>query len=358
MSAVDIIVPCYRYGRYLRECVRSVLVQSIREVRVLILNDASPDETDKIANELVREDSRVTYIRHTVNQGHIDSYNEGISWAVSDYLLVLSADDYLLPGALERAIKIMDAHPQVALAFGNAIEMDEQGKKRTTSCIECSGEDKILCGEEFIHLSGPRNIVPTPTAIVRTCLQKQVGGYRKELPHAGDMELWFRLAAHAQVAFIKSPQAVYRRHSSNMSLSYSGQRYLPDVQQRRAALVSFFESCSSLLAEPERLRRTLFYALAGDALGLANHAFNDGDADVSALLAAYAVETCPKIMRSSGWAKLSCKKMLGVRNWQKLRSHMRSAATTLQGKASRSLWSNKSKNAQDCPDPALLSTPE
>src|SRR5581483_5079457 len=353
MSSVDIIVPCYRYGHYLRECVSSILAQSLRDLRVLIINDASPDDTDKVAAELVREDSSVSYIRHDVKRGHIDSYNEGIAWAGSDYLLLLSADDYLLPGALERAANLMDSHPEIALAFGNAIEMDEQGRKNTTACIEFDGEEIVLGGGEFFRLSGPRNIVPTPTAVVRTRVQKKVGGYRKELPHAGDMELWFRLAAHAPVGFIKEPQAVYRRHAANMSLAYSTQRYLPDVQQRRAALNCFFESCASLVPETARLRRNLFRGLAADALGLANGAFNDGDADVSAELAAFAAETSPAITRSSGWAKLTCKKMLGTRNWKALRSHMRSAVALLHRVASKSFWSEVSTGARGCSDTAL-----
>ena len=46
MSSVDVIVPCYRYAHFLRECVESILSQSIGNVRVLIIDDASPDKTD------------------------------------------------------------------------------------------------------------------------------------------------------------------------------------------------------------------------------------------------------------------------------------------------------------------------
>src|SRR3979490_235845 len=103
MSSVDVIVPCYRYGKFLRQCVESVLTQEGVAIRVMVIDDASPDDTAEIAESLLKEDSRVSYISHKSNKGHISTYNEGIDWVSADYMLILSADDYLLPGALARA---------------------------------------------------------------------------------------------------------------------------------------------------------------------------------------------------------------------------------------------------------------
>src|SRR3954470_24661150 len=121
MNDVDVIVPCYRYGRFLRQCVGSVLTQQGVAVRLLIIDDCSPDDTAEIARKLQEEDERVSFIRHNRNQGHIATYNEGIAWTHSEYYLLLSADDYLLPGALMRTVSFMAKHPSVTLAFGQAI---------------------------------------------------------------------------------------------------------------------------------------------------------------------------------------------------------------------------------------------
>jgi len=85
ISSVDVIVPCYRYGRFLCECVESVLSQQIQSLRVLIIDDASPDNTAEAATALASEDSRVEFVRHKTNAGHIATYNEGIEWAGGDY---------------------------------------------------------------------------------------------------------------------------------------------------------------------------------------------------------------------------------------------------------------------------------
>jgi hypothetical protein len=322
MSSIDVIVPCYRYGHFLRECVESVLAESGLKVRVLIIDDASPDNTAEIAADLVREDSRVTFIRHTTNRGHIDTYNEGIEWTSADYMLILSADDYLLPGALSRSAMLLDTHPEVGLTFGKAIPLiDGTDITQVRNGIDLSADCgwRVLNGLEFIALSAARNIVPTPTAVVRTALQKRLGGYRHELPHSGDMEMWLRFAAHASVGILGSHQAVYRRHSGNMSLAYRANGWLPDLQQRKAALESFFRTCSHTLPNAQQFRRRMLWSLGCDAVKFASAACNEGDMEVSKQLSQFALSICPQVKSSLCWTKLACKRCLGFRAWRALR---------------------------------------
>ena len=218
MSRIEVVVPCYNYGRFLRQSVESVLAQSNADVRVLIVDDASEDETPRVCAELACEDPRVEVIRHPVNLGHIATYNEGIERARGDYLLLLSADDFLLPGALARAAAVLDADPDVGLAPGVCISLDPDAQLPAVS------------PEEMTLTRFPRwaaierlaqgNFIGTATAVVRTSMQKALGGYLPELPHAGDLEMWLRFALAGRISFIRTPQAFYRRHESNMSKGY------------------------------------------------------------------------------------------------------------------------------------------
>jgi glycosyltransferase involved in cell wall biosynthesis len=319
MNSVDVIVPCYRYAQFLRQCVRSVLSQSSLSVRVLIIDDASPDNTAEVAYDLAREDQRITVARHPTNKGHIASYNEGLEWASAKYLLLLSADDYLLPGALSRATEIMESHPEVGLSYGKALELRDGDTSNGTSVVEsiCSDPSaRILSGREFIELNGSRNIVPTPTAVVRASVQRKVGLYRPELPHSGDMEMWLRMAAHASVASLNAHQAVYRRHSNNMSLAYYRNSRLADLQQRKAALDSFFHSSGELLREDQELRQKLLWTLAFEAIGYASSAFNENDIFAVDQLSDFALDLSPEAKMSFPWAKLTCKRRLGLKRWR------------------------------------------
>ena len=221
MSSVDVIVPCYRYGHFLRACVESVLNQQTSDLRILIIDDASPDNTAEVAAELTKEDRRVEFLRHSKNIGHIATYNEGIRWAKADYMLLLSADDLLAPGALQRAAEVLDAYPEVALTYGRCAEWHDCGPVPSFNAEPDSG-CKLHTGLDFIRAVCTTfvNPVPTPCAVVRTSVQNIVGGYRPNLPHSGDLEMWLRFAANGAVASIGSVQAMRRVHGSNMSSEF------------------------------------------------------------------------------------------------------------------------------------------
>jgi len=69
----------------------------------------------------------VEFVRHTTNHRHIATYNEGLEWATAEYTLLLSADDLLTPGALERAVRVMDRHPEVGLTCGPPDYVSDHG---------------------------------------------------------------------------------------------------------------------------------------------------------------------------------------------------------------------------------------
>jgi hypothetical protein len=237
LGTVDVVIPCYNYGRYLEGCVSSVLSQNVAGIRVLIIDDASSDGSQAIARALAASDPRVSFISHARNMGHIKTYNQGIDWLEGDYFLLLSADDLLVPGALERATRIMDDNPDVVMTYGIGIEWYD-GTPEPADFKAGTGQwtRQDLIGEMCATGS---NLVSTPTAIVRTSGQKSIGGYEIELPHSADMAMWLKFAAIGSVARIDGVQAIYRRHANNMSASYYAGK-LRDYQQRKAAFDHFF----------------------------------------------------------------------------------------------------------------------
>lgn len=265
VAKLDIVVPCYRYGCFLPQCVSSILSQSMTDFRVLIIDDASPDDSGAVAKALARSDPRVETVLHPVNQGHIATYNEGIEWAASPYFLSLSADDFLAPGALQRAVDIMDARTDVVLTYGACIET-HGGEPGAIPAPPADAADWIVRpGPDFIveTCDTVRNNVPTPTAIVRTEVQKAIGGYLPALYHSGDMEMWMRFAAHGSVAVTPFVQAFYRLHGNNMSAGVY-RKVLEDYVQRQAAFDAFFANDGASVPEAAKLHRLAARRL-GDA---------------------------------------------------------------------------------------------
>ena len=318
MSSVDVVVPCYNYARYLEQCVRSVLDQRGVEVRVLILDDASTDETPLVGRRLAAQDSRVEFRRHESNKGHIATYNEGLlHWTAAKYCLLLSADDYLADDSLARAVTVMDANDSVALAYGMALAVVNEHVPPVPPDAT-STEHRIMTGGEFIaHCClTATNPVPTPTAIVRTAVQREVGGYRADLPHSGDLEMWLRLAVHGDVAVLRAVLAYRRFHSHNMSNAYYGP--MSDCSERVQAYEAVFTRWGSRLPEFATWMAGMRRAVANDLFWLGTRHFEEGEEELSRQCFDRALAMDPTIHRTAMWRKLRLKRALGRTIWKRI----------------------------------------
>ena len=243
MPSVDVVIPCYQYGRFLRECVSSVLMQENVDVRCLIIDDASNDDSASLAKDLALEDSRVAVVVHPTNRGNIATYNEGIEWASAKYFLLLSADDLIAPGCLERAVSIMEENPRITMTHGKEMNLyGDQGAPKLPA-KDFDRQWVVRPGIELIRelCETTKNRIGTSTVVVRTEAQKAVGGYRSELPHAGDLEMWLRLASLGDVAETPLIQGIRRVHGANMSVAQFGTA-IANFKQLNAAFASFFQN--------------------------------------------------------------------------------------------------------------------
>lgn len=262
--SVSVIIPCYNYGRYLTQCVTSALDQQGVHVDVIVIDDASSDGSEQIVRELGTQDTRIQTICHRENKGHIATYNEGISYATGDYVVLLSADDLLAPGCLARATSLMEHYPLVGLTYGHSIEFTDKclPPARTTAknWIIWNGHDWVA---QRCKAGG--NAIKCPEAVVRTSVLRDIGGYRSDLPHAADFELWMRTATVSDVGYVAgADQACYRTHAHNMHHSIFDM--LDDFSQRLASFDTLFAGCPDLLQGRDSMRDTAHRALARNAL--------------------------------------------------------------------------------------------
>ena len=299
MAKIDIIVPCYNYGRFLSDCVTSILEQPVQDLRVLIIDDASQDDTNAVARSLVDIDPRVFLISHSQNQGAINTYNEGISWASADYMMILSADDRLTPTALGRAVTILDGNPDVVLVHGDIIRWGEWENHHPIINYK-NDYDYAWSRQEGIDLiydfcQYAFCLVNTPTVITRTSVQKLVGGYRRQsLYHTADLEMWLRVAAHGAVAHIHVAQAIYRIHEFNMSGPYIAEKWR-DCQERKLAFDSFFAEYADRLPDSQKLQALANRSLAERAFWTGLAQLCRGKSEDGRWLLRFAIDHRPRL---------------------------------------------------------------
>jgi hypothetical protein len=259
---------------------------------------------------LAAGDGRVEYRRHAQNRGHLATYNEGIDWARADYLMVLSADDLLTPGALRRAADVLDARPEVGLTYGRDIVFETEVPPAPAAPATAGW--RVLSYEEFLAqaCAHGQTTIQAPTAIVRTALQKQVGGFRAELPHAGDTEIWLRLAFHGAVAVTDAEQAFRRIHRRNMSFEFSP---VSRLREQKAAFATHFEQFGRRIPDLARHRARLERTLAETAFWGAAHAFEAGQPEAMREHLEFAVQTWPAIRATPAWSRFRWKRRAGRR---------------------------------------------
>lgn len=305
LPRVSVVVPCYNYAQFLAGAVRSATEQPGVDVDVIIVDDASTDESAAVAERLAAADPRIRVLRHGVNRGHIVTYNDGLSRAEGDYVVLLSADDELAPGSLARACAVFEAHPEVGLVYG-FVEYFGDGTDAARPVRERAAS--VRSGERWVRriCRRGRNIIVNPEAILRRSVLAQVGGYDPEMPQTGDMDLWLRAATVSAVGRVNGPvQGRYRVHGSNMHLTdHAG--HLVELRARRHTFARFFAEQGAGLDGAERMHATARRALAREALTAAirNASAGEDARRAGAELAAFAAETWPAIIRTPGWHRL------------------------------------------------------
>lgn len=311
MSSVDVVIPCYNYARYLRGCVESVLSQRGVDVRILIIDDKSSDETPTIGQALAAGDPRIEFRRHEANKGLIGTANEGIEWVKAPFMLLLSADDALTPGSLSRALQALEARPDVGMVYGRAhVTADDLPDEAEPDAQAPTVQ--VIPGEIFLKRSCKEgNPVPSPTAVVRTALLRQTGGYCSSFPHTSDMELWMRIATRAPIAAIREAQGLYRWHGANMAAGHT-KGVLQDSRARLETCTYVYETWNGeavggfadWLGELKRDFARHYYWLAGELA-------HEGRADDAKLCLDFAEQCSSRRVRRLQVLKGALKSWLG-----------------------------------------------
>jgi glycosyltransferase involved in cell wall biosynthesis len=313
MSSVSVVIPCYNYGHFLEESVNSALQdQDGVDVRVLIVDDCSTDDSAQVAKNIAATDDRVDVVVHSENRGGTITCNYGLmEWADGDYCMVLSADDKLTPGALRRAADLMDAHSNVGFAYGHPIHF-RQGAPIPEARTKVRGW-RIYPGHDWIErrFRAGTGCITSPEVVVRTSVQKRVGGYDKRIFHASDIEMWMRIAANADVGYVRGvDQAFYRIHGDNLSKKRPRS---VDLSQRKLAYDAILERYAGTWPDARRLADTVHRKLAWEALWFAARAYDRGRVSQTPVdeLVAFAVDCWPAAEEMAVYRGLRLRQRIG-----------------------------------------------
>ena len=144
---ISVIIPTYNCEKYIRECLDSIVNQTlgINNIEVIVVDDASTDNTYEIAKEYESQYPSFKVLRHDTNKGCGPGRNTGLEHVTTDYVTYMDGDDYISSNAYERALERFEQDKEVDLVIYKWEEFDEKGlwnKKEISK--ELLREDKII----------------------------------------------------------------------------------------------------------------------------------------------------------------------------------------------------------------------
>lgn len=218
---LSVIIPAFNYGRFLKQTISSVLDQGYDSIEILVLDNASTDNTSKVLSAFASE-PRVRYFRNARNVG--PSYNvlNGIQIAQGHYLSLLMADDYYNPGFLSKLLPRMLANPEVVVGYTAIRWVNEQGNALNAPRHPGYEQEDYVGGRnEVAELLIHDSYIPPSAALIQREPFLQVWRRDPGLNGAGDWLSMVQVAErHPDFIFLSEPGVTYRTHSAQLSTEF------------------------------------------------------------------------------------------------------------------------------------------
>jgi glycosyltransferase involved in cell wall biosynthesis len=202
---VSVLMPVYNAAAYLREAVESVLAQRYRALELIVIDDASSDDSPALLAELAARDARVRVFRQPNNQGIVAARNRAFREAspAAVYCAILDADDVCEPDRIAEQVAFLEQHPQYALVGGHTLIIDEASKVIGIRRYPSDYED--ICKTITRY-----NPIAQPAVMLRRSLLPASEPYNTAFPRCQDYELWLRLASAHPIANLDKSVLRYR----------------------------------------------------------------------------------------------------------------------------------------------------
>jgi glycosyltransferase involved in cell wall biosynthesis len=211
------MIPTYKArGNYLEETLKSVLQQDPGpgQMQIEVVDDCSPDGAPV---ELVRRvaGDRVAVHQEPANNGLAGIWNRCMERARGEWVHILHQDDVVLPGFYDHLYRGISCNPHVGMAFCRFAIVDANGHWKELGPLE-SATPGVL--KKWLERVGTGCRVQCPAVVVSRATYERLGGFRRDLTSALDVEMWVRIAANAPVFYDPQILALFRRHGDNQSV--------------------------------------------------------------------------------------------------------------------------------------------
>lgn len=222
---VSVVLPVYNGEKYLRESLDSLLNQTYTRVEIIVIDDASTDDSAYIISSY---GECVQSHRNQENLGIYGSMNAGILLATGEYIAIYHADDIYEPNIIELEVKFLDTYSEAGIVFCMDIFVDEQGKEydRLRLQPEVQGGRPLNYQTVLNALLLYRNrFIRCPSCMARSVVYNDVGLYAPEkFFNTSDLEMYLRISEKYRLGIVEEYLFRYRHTPGQSSTRYHNLR--------------------------------------------------------------------------------------------------------------------------------------
>ena len=206
---ISVVIPAYNAEKFILNAVESVLAQTFRDFELIVVNDGSTDQTQRLLSGYTNEIKIVS----KENGGLSAARNTGIATASGKWVAFLDADDRWHPEKLQKQFEVVKGQGEVGFCSTRAVLVDEHGERiGEWGCPEKNGSMLHAIFERNATIPGSGSGV-----IVRRDLFDKSGLFDSNLQSLEDIDMWMRLAALTNYICVDEPLTFITRHSASMS---------------------------------------------------------------------------------------------------------------------------------------------
>lgn len=214
-ALVSVIIPSYSRITYIDAAIESVLVQTYKELELIVVDDGSRDGSyEKLLARSQNQDLTLLTHPHHENRGQSASINLGIRNAKGEYIAILDSDDMFSRTKLADQVAFLDANPEVGMVYGQGHAVDAEGKflfKVPGDGHEEPGDPNRLLLNCYMALPGG--------ALTRRAVFENVGYFEESFRAGQDHDMALRIMENTQCAYLPKLAFYYRKHDEAISVN-------------------------------------------------------------------------------------------------------------------------------------------
>ena len=231
MPSVSVIMPAYNAGSYIAQALDSALRQTEGDLEIVVVDDGSTDATLAIAQDAASRDPRIVVYAQARSGKAAIARNRGLATARGEFIAFLDADDLYHPEKLAQQVSVLKQSPELDLVFHDVKYIDQSGAALPGTYLGRAGfHERVLSRSRrvddavyacstpdlfFFMCTRVTTLHPSAVLVRRGRLQQERVLFAEDLAVGEDVDLWFRLVASGQVAYIDRVLSFYRQHSES-----------------------------------------------------------------------------------------------------------------------------------------------